>query len=143
MSAAPSNTESREARRARLYQEEAKREEKRQSAIEDRKLDRLELVSALERETNGVEGQEFAILDTGVAGEGFFVVRRGASVLFKRYLDSKMNDADRFDFVLPHIPTDDAERFKDAVGKRPGIAIQLVNLLAGIYGVVTEADKGK
>lgn len=136
-------TETLEEKRARLLTKQQERDKKREQARLEREVERLELVEKFEEELKGAEGQEFAIYDSGELGEGFFVVKRGASVAFTRYADSKMNPSDRYDFVAPHVVHPTIEKFKEALERRPAIGIELANRLGVLYGMKLRIDEGK
>lgn len=117
------------------------------AAEETRKLDadieRLDLAERFERELNGPEGQQFAILDMTKRGEGLFVVKLAPSIVWKTYWDSKMTEVDRCDLVSACIvhPTKDA--YLAARGRRQGIDAELTKLLGALNGLQIDIDEGK
>lgn len=117
-------------------------------AEDERKLDaqieRIELAEKFEPALAGKDiGTEHAIYDATARAEGFFVVKRREAILFRTFMDSKMGEVERCDFVSTCIVHPDKEAYLAARGRLPGIDIELSNRLAVLYGADLKGVEGK
>lgn len=105
----------------------------------------LELEERFERELNGVRGKAFYIL---VTTEGPIVVKRGESVIYKRFEQSQKGDAQTtekqlLDLVTPCVVFPDKDRFIEIVTHLKGLPLRLANPLLDLYRGKEVDEAGK
>lgn len=118
------------------------REEARRQAFEAQEVELLELEARLEEEL-GPRGRSFEIVDCRDLGEGFVAVKLGASVLHKRFVNSKQTEADVDGYVTPCLAHPTVEVYRVIVERRPHVAIRAANALVTLFGFRREEDAKK
>jgi hypothetical protein len=115
------------------------REAARAAEAAARELEVLELEEKLEKEL-GPRGVYFEIVETL---EGPVAVKLGEAVLHTRFQASKVTDQDMHEYVFPNVVHPAKEKYLEAVGRRPGIALRCANALATLYGAKANTEAGK
>ena len=133
----------RAARLAEVRAEKQRRAEAEEAERDEQEIQRFELVERFERETNGREGVDFAIVDVNDVREGFVVVKLGEAVLWKAFSNSKMTEVDLDAFTLPCVAYPDKDEYRKMVAKRGAIGIRVATALSGLYGARGKEDQGK
>jgi len=127
-----------------LELEKEKREEQRRAEAKERRRQALLLEERYEAEL-GARGQDFEIVET-IAGP--IVIRRGESVLFKKFMaaynggkDPSIEDLHAY--VTPCVEHPEREEFLKIVAKHPGIYRACANALADLHVGKERDTKGK
>lgn len=110
MAAAESLTLEEQVARVR-EQKDAKAKAKAEVAAK-REIEEFALEEQFETKTGGKRSEKFEIIDFG-ADVGFVVVERGPAVLYRRLLESKVEQGDVSTFVLPQVSFPEKDRFKE------------------------------
>lgn len=130
----------------RLERARKRKEDRAKLATDERMLaevERSELAERFEKETNGREGRDFAIVDVSEYGEGCVVVKLGPGVLFKAFMASKQTEMDRDALITPCLIHPSADRVRAMVAKRDFIAVRITNAIAFLNGIEDASQKGK
>ncbi len=123
---------------ARLAKE--KKEAAARVAADARELEVLELEAKLEGEL-GPRGAFFEIVETL---EGPIAVKLGEAVLHTRFQGAKdITDTVLHDYVFPCVVHPAKEKYLEAVGRRPAIALRCASALATLYGLKASDTAGK
>lgn len=129
-----------QARYERALERRAEKDKAAEQARRMRLVELEELEERLERELGGPRGSKFDIVDTV---EGPIAVQLGPSVLHKRFRESKMGEPDVHDFVAPCVVHPEVARFNEIASVRPGVLVDVANVLADLYAAKTEVVAGK
>lgn len=125
------------------------RAEKARQAAEDKEkqdlaeIERFELAERFSKELGGKEGEAFAVIDATVTGDGFIVVKLGASVLWRTYVASTQGVVDLDALVSPCVVYPTLPEYRSIVARRTIIATTCANALTELYGFKASYDKGK
>lgn len=141
--------ETKEAKRARLRKEQDDAEQAEKDRLEDAEIEGLELEAKFRTEL-GKKGVDFAIVDASAYGEGFIVVKLGADLAFRKYVDAvhtaspgAPNSADVFAFVAPSVVHPSPDEFAAMVRKRGRLSGRAADALASLHGVAAKVAEGK
>lgn len=134
-----------EALEDRLAAVRAAKEAKAKAAAEvaaEREIEEFELEERFEKELGGKRGERFAILDFDGDG-GFVVLARGAPVLYKRFVESKVEAGDISTFVLPQVVHPEKDVFKERANELYGMWAACANALSDLHKLRAVKIKGK
>lgn len=112
--------------------------------LKKRQLAMLEVEAQLTESQGGAVGEEFALVDGGVAGPIGF--RLGENVLHKRFMaaiEKGITPEACDQFVRPCVIYPDKTTFGALVEKRPGLLYDCANALTKIYGKNEAAERSK
>lgn len=134
-------TDDHEARLLAARKAKEDREAARARKAEEEELLEADLEERFERELNGERGRAFFILATT---EGPVVVKRGESVIYKRFEAAKdPNEKALLDLVTPCVVYPDKERFTEILGILKGLPLRLANPLLDLYRGKEVDEAGK
>lgn len=106
-------------------------------------VERSELAERFEKELNGREGRDFAIVDFSEYGEGCVVVKLGPMALFKSYMASEKTEMHTDAFITPCVVYPSVDRVRAMVAKRMWLGTRITNALAILNGIEDASQKGK
>lgn len=128
---------------AELLKRKALRDEARDAAITDAKIERLELEERFAKELGGDVDKAFTIVDVSDLGEGFVVMKLGSDVEFTAFKASKMNVVDTDTFLAPNIVHPSLDAYRTLAKRRGAVPDRCTLALATLYGAKLKDDAGK
>lgn len=91
----------------------------------------------------GARGAFFEILDLTSLAAGFVVVKRGDSVVHKRFHGSKREDQDIEAYVLPNVVYPTTDEFRAIANALPNVLGRAAMAVDRLYGAKNADDAGK
>lgn len=127
------------ARSAALDDAATLRRRRSELASSKKAADEKQLLTALEEE-HGELGKKIAYATTE---KGIVVVKRAPGVVWNRWKNSKMKDADDEEFVRRCRIYPNEDEFDAIIDEQPGVVQSLIQLLTKLYGFKREEEAGK
>lgn len=136
MATTTNHVESEEAQQTRILQEIENEEREEQKAARAAavalKIERHGLKKRFEKETGGVEGKKFLILET-IAG--LFVIVKKEPVLYKALIKGEQTDEELEKFLELSTAYPDKDKAKAAIADYPAIVRMIINKAVTLYGL--------
>ncbi len=132
--------ESLQEKRARLLAAKASREAEAAAKAEAIEFAVLELEDRLATEVGGVRGVDWDIVGHG---EILIGVKRGPSLAFKGFQNSKQSEADVITLVKACAVSPDPKEIGSILEEYPALAVRTALAIAGLFGAKLREDAGK